>query len=532
MLKQWFLEAEFECFFRSERSSTTVNLNNDKMILTDFLFVIGVTLGLYFVWTRFAAKTFRAKFAQRFRPTSTLFVMLAKLSLVEKPPTVQSMLWEPDYHAEHWDSLGLVPIANIRDLKKKVKVSLFKSIYNQFLDYPPNLDGFSSPAEVVQFTKPYFGDVFNRIPVPQSDDLSIEKLYEQIVVAGFYDLQPKISSDDQPLYSLDLQFLRDFPVKEWCYPCGGEAVISLDKRKVLFLISPEGQQVFPTDDEWALESFRFRSSLFQYCTVTPHSTFCHGVLGSKAFLAVYRLSEDHPLRTLLRPFVHDVDKNMSRAGFAVFNETGVLKLAGAFTYEGIQGLIARGRHDIQIKLLNELHLDQQVRKEIEPVWDAIQSLVTNFIEQKGISELDPEVREFKHFFVTNVDEQLNQLDLALTLTYVIFAMTVGHHLWGHIHYGSTDPRNVSAATRRVKNTVTTEEELYQVTESKDVGLLRMAVIVSTNRPHVKLSSDFSPTTTDPIAQNIFRSFHERMTILENEPHELIRLEDIGCSVMN
>jgi hypothetical protein len=146
-----------------------------------------------------------------------------------------------------------------------------------------------------------------------------------------------------------------------------------------------------------------------------------------------------------------------------------------------------------------------------------------------------EVAKFRDFLGSNIHERLNEMDLVQMLTFVIFTMTVSHHLWGHIHYGSTDSRYVSAATRKTESTtsIKTENELFKVAEPKDIGLLRMSVIVSTRRSHVKISADLSDTTSDPVAKDIFRQFHERLTLLEKMESEssLVRIEDIACSAM-
>lgn len=500
-------------------------------------------LGLLFSivsWQRNVGLRLMKRFSSRFRPIAGLFVKLAKMSLAEPPPTVQDMQLEPHFREEVWDIVGRVPVADIRGLLRRTKVFLFKFLYRQFLVLPANGDGFCGPQEMDEFPKRFFGDeYYKRIPRAKLGDLSVEILYEQIVIAGFYDILPRNNKehndDEESLYSLDLQFLREIPVKDWCYPCGGEAVISLEMRKVICIITPENQKVFPTDKGWALEAFRFRSSLFQYCTVMTHATWSHAIVAAKVFLATHSLPQDHPLKTLLRPFVHDIDKIMARASFTVFDKTGVLNLAGSFTQEGVETMMRRSVSQTPIRLLNELYLDRQVQREILPLWDEIYALVSDFVESYGISELHPETMRFKQFIVSNIAERLGEFDITFLVTYLIFTMTVSHQLWGHIHSGTTDSRNVSACTRKAQQdeTIVDVGDLYKVSEAKDSGILRMAIIVSTSRDHVKLSSDFSPTTNDPLARRIFRSYHERMKKLEENATlwQLVNMEDIASSAM-
>ena len=98
-----------------------------------------------------------------------------------------------------------------------------------------------------------------------------------------------------------------------------------------FLVTPEDKIVTPDDPRFTLEAFRFRSILFQWVTIGPHSTWCHGMVAPKLFLDLTRASGDPPAPRVPKPFVFKVHENAGRSNVTVFGKTGVLWNVGAMT---------------------------------------------------------------------------------------------------------------------------------------------------------------------------------------------------------
>jgi hypothetical protein len=391
---------------------------------------------------------------------------------------------------------------------------------------PRNDDRCRDPNELRQFASRYFSEkLLASVPTPRQEDLSAERLYEKVSVAGFYHLRPNTDGT----HSLDLQYLRDYPVRDGSFVCGGEAVIDLRAGKFVHLVTPEDLVVTPGDTRFAVEAFRFRSTLFQWRTIVPHSAWCHGIVGPKIFLATHALPETHPLRELLRPFVFKVHENVRRSRMSVFGKTGVLSNVGSLAPDSVQALIAHGAYRTEIKNPAQMHMPAYLRAIVEPVWDALQSLVNGFLTEFSISDDDPHVRAWRAFVAAHIHPDFRTLPLSEILTFCIFTNSLAHHLWGHIFNGSSDPRYISTMTRVTK--ATDEAGLMEATETRDYSVLRLSVIISVNRQVVKLFSNLAASTDDPRAKALFEEFFRRVSPVEKAAPEFLDLAHVATSGM-
>jgi len=295
---------------------------------------------------------------------------------------------------------------------------------------PRHADQHASAEDAARAALRYFGaDLMRSVPPCHPDDLTASRLYDQVTVGGFHDLKP-VAGDDPALHELDLDFLGAYELKPGCARAGGRAVVSFRERRVVRLVAPDGRVVTPDGDPdaFAVAAFEFRSHLFQWLTIGPHSAWCHGVVGPKLFLATHGLPAGHALRTLLVPFVFDVHRNLLRAKMTVFNDTGVLCVVGSFTSAAVRRMIADCRATMPVKLIHELAMPDDVRGVMEPLWFSIRKLVEEFTARMGVDEAaDPHVRRFKAFLAEHVNARLGRVSLVDALTYALFTNSASHH---------------------------------------------------------------------------------------------------------
>ena len=460
------------------------------------------------------------------RPAPRLFSKVARLSLKGQTADPAALRQQPSFRVVNWPALGPMPEAVVRNPVRRLFLKGMRGTFSAAMNLLRTADRGAEPDDVRRAAVRYFGEpLVATVPAPHPDDLSVARLYEQVTVAGFYHVRPNAEGT----HSLDLQFLREYPVRTGAYACGGEAVIDMRAGKVLHLITPEDRLVEPGHPEFALESLRFRSTLFQWLTIGPHSAWCHGVVGPKLFLATYALPEAHPLRELLRPFVFKVHENASRAKVTVFGKAGVLSNTGSLSEVSVQALISRGAFCAEVKTPKQLCMPPDLRANVEPLWDTMLALANGFQTEFSVSEDDPHVRAFRAFVAVHIHPDFRTRSLAEIIAFCLFTNSVSHHLWGHIHYGTTDPRYVSGMTRNIGRT--DEASLMQVAEPLEISMLRLGVIVSTRRQVVKLSSNLALSTDNPRAQALFAAFGEQIRAIEDGAPSSLQFDRLASSGM-
>jgi hypothetical protein len=464
--------------------------------------------------------------AARVRPAPRLFSMVTRLSLNGQTADPAALRQRPSFREVTWPALGPMPEAVVRNPARRLFLKGMRGTFSAAMNLLKPVDRCRGPEEVRAAAVRYFGERFvDTAPAPRAADLSTERLYEQVTVAGFYHVRPAAGGT----HSLDLQFLREYPVRAGAYPCGGEAVIDMRSGTFLHLVTPEDRVVAPGDPTFALEALRFRSSLFQWLTIGPHSAWCHGVVGPKLFLATYALPEPHPLRELLRPFVFKVHENVSRAKVTVFGKAGVLSNTGSLTPESVGALIARGAYCAEVKTPKQMCMPPDLRANVEPLWDAVLGLAHGFLTAYSVGDDDPHVRAWRAFVAAHIHPEFRTRPLAEVIAYCLFTNSVAHHLWGHIHYGTTDPRYVSGMTRNVG--AGGAADLMTVAEPLEISMLRLGVIISTRRQVVKLSGDLARSTDDPRARGLFEAFAGRVRTTEAAAPGSLQFDRIASSGM-
>lgn len=465
-------------------------------------------------------------FAAQVRPFPRIFASITRLLLAGQTSDPMAVRQRPNFRVETWPTLGLMPEAVITDPRRRILVGVLQPALSATMALPRNDDRCSNPNELRQYASRYFSkEHLASVPAPSPEDFSAERLYDQVSAAGFYHLRP----NTEGTHSLDLQYLRDYPVREGSYACGGEAVIDLRAGKFVRLVTPEDRVVTPGDQRFSLEAFRFRSTLFQWRTIVPHSAWCHGIVGPKLFLATHALPETHPMRELLRPFVFKIHENVRRSKMSVFGKTGVLSNVGSLAPESVDALISQGAYRTEIKNPTQMHMPAYLRAIVEPVWDAMKSLVTGFLDEFSISDDEPHVRNWRAFVAAHIHPDFRTLPLSEVLTFCLFTNSLAHHLWGHIFNGSSDPRYISTMTRQT--TATDEVGLMDATETRDYSVLRLSVIISVNRQVVKLFSNLAPSTDDSRVKALFDAFSRKVCPLEKSAPDFLDLAHVATSGM-
>ena len=458
-------------------------------------------------------------------PLPRVWSTLVRLSFKGQTKDPAAMRERPAFKVETWPIVGPMPIAS----RTPVKNALFNvghTALKSALAMPRNESRGREPDDVHKLAERYFGKSLMQIMPPKHQhDLSPERLYEQVTVSGFYHVRP----NNDGTHSLDLQFLRDYPVRSGASLCGGEAVVDLKGGRLLRLVTPEEIAITPDDPRFEVEALRFRSSLFQWVTIVPHSSWCHGMVAPKLFLAAYALPETHPLREFLRPFVFKVHENAGRSNVTVFGRTGVLWNVGAMTPTATQALSVRSVNSIEIRKPAQLHMPPYLRSILEPLWDAMDALVKGFLVEFSIDDDDPHMRAFRSFAAVNIHNDFHHLPLSCIIVYCMFTSTVAHHLWGHIFPGTTDPRYVSVYARNSR--ATDKGALMTMAEPIEWTIVRVGVVLSTRREVVRLSEQLDVSVDDPRIKSLFREFSEKIRAVVQEAPPLLELTRVATSGM-
>jgi len=101
-----------------------------------------------------------------------------------------------------------------------------------------------------------------------------------------------------------------------------------------------------------------------------------------------------------------------------------------------------------------------------------------------------------------------------------------------VFFGTTDPTYVSTCVRRPPTSPEAERGVAPgSTETADTTMLRLAVIISTRRKWVKLSSDLGATTSDPVAKDVFARFAYNVRTLERVAPPRFDLDRLASSPM-
>lgn len=425
---------------------------------------------------------------------------------------------------EVWPNVGEMPIYEVKSIFKRMKLFVFINLFRIALKFPTNRKWRSVEEAVAGGNQVYGENLFSYVPDSDKEHFTLAHLYEMCVIGGFYHLQ-RVNDDE---LVLDLSFLEHYPIQNGKDRYGGKIYLSEKDRTVKYLVTPEKDKIEPSDKKWEKEAMRFRSTMFAYLTYVPHTLWCHGFVGPKFYTATHSLPKDHPLFTLLKPFVHDVNKNVTRSKITVFGDTGVLTTTTALTKEGHAMIMKQGKNTMSVKLLNELVLDPEVRAAIEPIWNALMTMASDYVAQFDILDRDVNVKAFRDYIADNIDPGFRRLSLPQLITYLIFTSTVSHHLWGHLYYGTTDVRYVSTNVSVPKGD---EPNLFDIAEPTDSTMFRFGVIISTRRAFIKLSADFSSTTSNPKAKDIFTAFSQKIRAHVDDSQKMFRLDLVASSGM-
>ena len=475
-------------------------------------------------WTRWA------------RPIPHLFAMAVRSTLSKQNADPKQIRNKPRYYVEVWPRFGRMPLAKSDGVRDWLTQKAYKALYQFLLNHlPSNMDTYATPEEVRRRARVIL-KVPNVVDAAADADQSPERMYTQLIVTGFAgDLKP-VEGEDAEARVFDLNLMKKYDIQASSPVLGGRAAVSLKQRKLLWVETPEGERAAPGDASYPRIALLFRASLFQYMTVIPHTVWCHGIVGPKFFLAAWELPVAHPLQQLLAPFTLDVHKNVSRASFTVFGPTGVVHVAGGFTQAGADDIISDGIKLFDVTLPTEWAIPDEIRDPILQAWEAISKLCRDGFSALGIRDDDHGVSRFQATLAGELHPRLGRMRVAEACAYCIFIVSVAHHLWGHIEYGTEDPRFVSTRARKPGTAQALGEKppadaLMDVCEPFDCTILREGVIVSTRRACVRLCTDLTPSTDDTRLKAVYAQFAKDMAAIVEVSPACIQIQQAGVSTV-
>ena len=362
----------------------------------------------------------------------------------------------------------------------------------------------------------YLPDTFNSSHIPNYN--GDQNFYDYITVKGCYYIE-KLDND---LYNCNVRFLTEVPVKKNSPVNGGEVILSFRDRKVLYIIDANQQKVYPNDPLWEYEKWRMRNSIFVNISFTWHLGWVHYKLSGKVYIALHTIIKDkHPLKMLLKPFCHDSDKVILRSNAFIFAEGGKIN---RIDYRDGNEAIKMHVNRYKLKEYSEYNFDSQLDDIVRPIWEAIYEFVNEFVIEFEISKDDPGVNDFVRYLSKETDVYFEEKELVVTLSSYIFTATAIHYIVGHLYNGNSDISYISNMTFKP----TSADDMLNpkwvdICETIPETMTRAAIITSIGRPSINLLNDFSISTEDEKAKQIFTSFYNNLKKLETcDPEQILK----------
>jgi hypothetical protein len=310
------------------------------------------------------------------------------------------------------------------------------------------------------------------------DDLSDESTFRQILNVGFRYLK----QEDKDVYSLDMNIMQKYEYKKDFNKLGGKAYI--DNEKLLY-ISYEGVTYYPYDEKWEYIKKLFRSSLFTYVNSFIHVLEPHLLVGGKSYIATYALSENHPLKKLLLPYLYKIPKNLKTASLTVFGPYGVGSIAIGITgIDEFNKMIKDFCDDFSITLPSEYKTRHpEIYPYVNSIWKVIHNHVQEYCKLYNIDEKDIEIRKWRNYLAENLNLRAKDLPIDVLISYIIYICSFYHYVTGHMYVGNIN--NEYIGTSISSDNIHGEQKLHTI--------MRASIITSINKAYPKFLTDWSFT---------------------------------------
>jgi hypothetical protein len=257
-------------------------------------------------------------------------------------------------------------------------------------------------------------------------------------------------------YEVDTTVLSGLETRPEYEMYGANAFFGEDRKLMEIYVSSMGKTIKPEDKEWMHAKWVWRVSLVTLVTAGNHLMKTHWTVANSAHIAARtKLSDDHPIRKVMKVFLYRTGSINSNANILLAQDKGLLHRMTGFTYKGFSAGLSLLYEDFKYETLPEIIASKKLSKEMEeqiplctdglPVWDAFlkffESYVDFFYPDENKVTTDVELRRFW----LNVDlrgefnackpyglPKLSKKSLVDYLTHLAFTVTAGHELNGTI----------------------------------------------------------------------------------------------------
>jgi hypothetical protein len=409
---------------------------------------------------------------------------------------------DADFEIDHHELLGRIPVARAGAARKAVAAAVrgllrvAKPVSRVDSTRWESLDQAKAQARAL-----YGAQLPDEFLDTRERCLEDRELFEMITYRGFANLKPAGDA-----FSFELAYPKDARYKPGFVKL--DCKVLLDRERLLGIETESGTHR-PGDDTWELAKMVVRSSQFVYITVVQHSAWLHGLLSARFFLSVYEvLPGDHPLRRLLLPYVHNQHRNIARSRVSVFSQLGgALTIIPVVPADGERWL-ADAMKGFQPLVPSELPVKWTPGYvAAERIWNAMRDHVGRYVQQYRLSTGDDATARWTRYLAQNAHPRFGTLPLEDQISYVMFAPSVLHHLWGHIYNGNADPAYVSSGVQTPREP---GGPLLARGECKAHSAVRAGVLTSIARPVPRLTGDFSHLALDPSGAQILRDLSQSM----------------------
>jgi arachidonate 15-lipoxygenase len=345
-------------------------------------------------------------------------------------------------------------------------------------------------------------------------------------------------------FTISMDELSKYPVKEGLSPLGGVAIFSYDqaeKKMRVQSILYQKRLISPGDPEWEHTQRILLCGMSTHLTLIKHNLYTHLILATLfTAVSINRLKPSHPIRRLLHPCFqtvlignYEIEQMHIRGPKTFFTEMF------SFEHETVNEFLNDSIRQFEIEQLDPIESLKKREMENEDfsdlfqenlgsLWSIVHEYVSNYIdryyqENKDLTldhELEAWYQELSERFpngLKSYTKDLSKESIKKLSCLFIFNSTVAHDNLNNVVW------NYITLNQYIPTMVPKSGKLQSVDTSFDFLL----TILVTWKPFNMLFEDFSSIALDQEGVVIMKSFNERLKAhqrkLDQEPLQLARI---------
>lgn len=334
---------------------------------------------------------------------------------------------------------------------------------------------------------------------------------------------PFVSRSEDGTYVVDVEYLRNYPIREGFYKWGGIAKFDSKAQPTSIDIN-DGKIYKPDEEGWEWAKLVMRSSLFPAMSGV-HLMEVHYIWANYPNQAMLmNLSVDHPLRRLLHVHYYRSAHTITKSITTLLPNKGLVHRSTSLTHQGLQDQLADVLKKFKFHTIEEdlkeknLENDENFPISIDgielknAIIDYVNEYVDIYYPEEKVLQADKDAKNF-HAYMAKYMPGLPGFtlpELKTTLAECIWRVSGFHEHVGNVNTSGVSPVMVSPHLRegQLMNSVTSSLILAVI------SALTTGMIPSVDmKLYPALGDDFSKIMLDDKGRNCCEKFHRSMQAL-------------------